>query len=465
MRRTVPEALLRRLSQFVESKTALSFPRRRWDDLEGMVLSASREFGADDLTGFIERLLSAPLSHEQMGILASHLTIGETYFWREPQAFEALENRILPDLARRRDVHGKKTRVWSVGCSTGEEPYSIAMTLRRALPSLKTWETSILATDINAKYLRQAAEGRYGEWSFRNAPPWLAKQFFLRGEDGQFSILPEIRDMVSFAYLNLADDGYPSAANGTSAVDIIFCRNVLMYFSAERANRIVQRLYDCLAEGGWLLVGASEPSESLFKRFTRVRLPSAIAYRKAEAAAQPGAACRPETQLPPDAGKQGERSPSCDPAPRERPETALPKGTAHEGALRHAKAEVHALADRGILDDALKLCTKAVASDKLDSELRYLEASILLELNREEEAIQALDQALYLDPDFILAHFTRGNLAARRGDAGTEKRFFENALSLLARREDKEVLPESEGLTAGRLREIIRAALRREAPA
>jgi chemotaxis protein methyltransferase CheR len=450
MRETIPEALLRRLSQLIESETALSFPRRRWDELEEMVLSASREFGADGLTGFIERLLSAPLSHEQMGILASHLTIGETYFWREPQTFEALENRILPGLARGREGGGKKTRVWSVGCATGEEPYSIAMALRRAFPSHKAWETSILATDINAKYLRQAADGRYGEWSFRNAPPWLAKQFFLRGEDGQFAILPEIRDMVSFAYLNLADDGYPSATNGTNAMDIIFCRNVLMYFSAERAGLIVRRLYDCLAEGGWLLVGASEPSGSLFSCFTRVRLPGGFAYRKVEATARPVAACRPEawlaragrTQLPSDAGGHGER-----------------------GALCRAKAEVRALADRGILEDALRLCKEAVASDKLDSGLRYLEASILLELNREEEAIQALDQALYLDPDFILAHFTRGNLAARRGDPGTERRSFENALSLLARREDKEVLPESEGLTAGRLREIIRAALRMEAPA
>jgi len=120
---------------------------------------------------------------------------------------------------------------------------------------------------------------------------------------------------------------------------------------------------------------------------------------------------------------------------------------------------VRALADRGNLEDALELCGKAIIGDKLAGELRYLEATILLELNREEEAVRSLKRTLYLDPDFVLAHFTLGNLAIRRGDAQTGRRCFENALSLLAARGDEDLLSESEGLTAGRFREIIHATL------
>ena len=168
-----PADLLASFGEFIAERMALHFPPSRSGDLETMALSASKEMGYADPEAFMAGLLSSPLSIERMEILACHLTVGESYFWREPQAFEALEGRILPSLIRSREGGERRLRIWCAGCSTGEEAYSIAIALRRAIPAIGDWKVRIIATDINSRALKKARAGIYGEWSFRNAPPWV----------------------------------------------------------------------------------------------------------------------------------------------------------------------------------------------------------------------------------------------------------------------------------------------------
>ncbi|MDE2258962.1 MAG: protein-glutamate O-methyltransferase CheR, partial [Betaproteobacteria bacterium] len=228
---TLSDALLSQLSDFLESHIGLHFPKERWRDLERGIAAASRESGHLQTETFVDWLLSAPLTRTQIEGLASHLTVGETYFFREKRSLEIFEEQILPELVRARGETERHLRIWSAGCCTGEEPYSIAMLLDRLIPDLKKWNVTILATDINPQFLRKAVLGVYGEWSFRNMPSWLKEQYFKRRENGRFEIQPRIRKMVTFSYLNLAEDAYPSLVNNTNAMDVIFCRNVLMYFS------------------------------------------------------------------------------------------------------------------------------------------------------------------------------------------------------------------------------------------
>jgi len=455
MKDTPREDRLSRLSKLVDSRMALHFPRARWNDLERMTLCAAEELAPDDSDSFIERLISTPLTGRKMRILANHLTIGETYFWREPLVLEALENQILPELIRSREGKGKRLRIWSAGCSTGEECYSIAIALRRTLPAPDDWDIRILATDINTEALRKAGEGHYSDWSFRNAPPWFVGEYFHRGKDGKLAILPEIRRMVTFAYVNLAEAAYPSSTNGTNAQDIVFCRNVLMYFSAARSLPIVQNLHASLVEGGWLVVGASELSQSLFRPFACVSFPGAIVYRKKAEASLPAAKSISEAPIAVEPAVFRRAKPVPEPCAIE----AVSPDDAPASPCDTASA-ARGLADQGWLSEALALCEKAIADAKLEPDLRYLEATILLELGREEEASAALEQTLYLDPCHVPAHFALGVLATRRGEAETGKRCLESALALLSARGDEDVVPESEGLTAGRFKEIIRATLR-----
>jgi chemotaxis protein methyltransferase CheR len=460
MKNSLSAGLLSRLSEFVDSRMALHFPRSRWNELGCKACSAAEEMGSISPESFIEELIATPATATpatsgRMETLASHLTIGETYFWREPQVFAALEESILPELIRSRGSGDRRLRIWCSGCSTGEEAYSLAIALRRALPDIDDWNISILATDVNPRMLRKAEAGAYGEWSFRNAPPWITERFFRPKKDGKREVIPEIWKMVSFAYLNLADGLFPSSLNDTSAMDIVFCRNVLMYFKPERARRIVESLGRSLVDGGWLMAGACEYSQLLFSGFASVQFPGAIVYRKSSHKIVP----TQETHIPPPPRLPTPIPPPHKPRPPAAQYRAPPKQPAEETPIAIVPS-VRELADQGRLSEAMALCEAAIVVDKLDPRLRYLEATILQEMNREDEAIASLKRALYLDPDYLLAHFTLGNLALRSGDARTGRRCLKNALSLLAVRDDGEVLPESEGLTAGRFREIISATMR-----
>jgi chemotaxis protein methyltransferase CheR len=457
----LPEALLASLSSILDARMGLHFPQERWRDLERGFAAAAREFGFGDPETCARSLLSGPLMRNQIEILASHLTVGETYFFRETRSFEILEERILPDLIRARGGAERRLRIWSAGCCTGEEPYSIAMLLDRLIPDIEEWNITLLATDINPEFLRKAAEGVYGEWSFRGTPAWLRERYFRRKNNRRFEILPPLRKRVTFSYLNLADDVYPSLSNNSNAMDVIFCRNVLMYFTPAQAKKVAGNLHGSLVEGGWLVVSPTETSSVLFSRFSAVEFPGAVLYRKAA-----GAAPRVIATAHPA------------PAPVPLPEPLYLNPFVQEAAWSMAREEVppqpvrpaaapgdapsfmaRACANEGKLAEAAEWCEKAIAADKLNPACHYLLAAIQQELGQHDGAVRSLMRALYLDADFVLAHFALGNLRLSHGRRREAERHFENALALLRAHPRDEILPESEGLTAGRLGEIIVSVL------
>ncbi len=467
MRVTTPDVLLSSVSEFLAAQMGLHFPRERWRDLERGIAAAASEFGAADVESCVRWLMSAPLTRNQVEILASHLTVGETYFFREKRSFEVLETHILPELLRVRGEAGLCVRIWSAGCCTGEEPYSIAMLLDRLLPDAAKRNITILATDINPRFVRKAAEGVYGEWSFRETPPWIRERYFNRRKDGRFEIKPQIRNMVTFSYVNLAEDTYPSLWNNTNAMDVIFCRNVLMYFGAEQAGQAVAKLRRSLLDGGWLITSPAETSGNLFSAFTAVEFPGVFLYRRMAGGAPRIVVARYQvpafdvalrTSRPQELTAQPESGPPIEPLrePVRMQETApggVYKQEQDERESPHHRART--CANQGKLAEAIEWCEKAIASDKLDPASHYLLATIRQEQGQGDAAAQSLKRALYLDPDFVLAHFALGNLCLSQGPHRDAERHFGNALALLRARPHAEILPESEGLTAGRLIEIV----------
>lgn len=451
MRPTLPDPLLSALSALLSTRIGLHFPKARWGDLERGIAAASPAFGMRDAASCAQRLLSAPLTHREIEILASHLTVGETYFFREPRSLEIFEQQILPALLQARAHDARRLRIWCAGCCTGEEPYSIAMLLDRLIPEREAWHVTLLATDINPAFLRKAAEGEYGDWSFRATPDWIRARYFKRKRDGRYELHPRIRKKVTFSYLNLAEDVYPSLSNNTNAMDVIFCRNVLMYFTAERVSAVIGQLYRSLADGGWLIVSPAETSSAVFSRFARVEFAGTTLYRKSVdalapcfASPVPASMAEPEAwrPLPPALPED-----AAAPAPA-RPDVA-PRGTATPAqAARDC-------ANRGRLDEAVAWCREAIAADKLNPAGYYLLATVQQEQEQNAAAMQSLQRALYLDPDFVLAHFALGNLCRSQGRQREAQRHFEHAQTLLQTHLPDEILPESEGLSAGRLGEII----------
>jgi chemotaxis protein methyltransferase CheR len=455
MRRPLPDRLLAGVSEFVALRMGLHFPPERWRDIERGIAAAAREFGHPDAETCAEALLSAPLTHSQLEVLASHLTVGETYFFREKNSFAALEEHILPQLLRARRGAERRLRIWSAGCCTGEEPYSVAVLLDRLIPDAEAWNVTLLATDINPRFLRKAVQGVYGEWSFRDTPGWIRERYFKSRRNGRFELDPRIRKRVTFSHLNLADDVYPSLLNNSNAMDVILCRNVLMYFTAERARHVAANFQRSLVGGGWLIVSPTEASNALFAPLSAVQFPGAVLYRKADGAAPQSAAL--EAPPPPP---QVFTAPEPVAPPVELPqETAAVESGAAPARMPDDPGEfaraARLCAGEGRLGEANERCEKAIAADRLNPAHYYLLATILQEQGRVDAAAQALTRALYLDADFVVAHFSMGNLRLSQGRRREAERHFANALALLRARTRDEILPESEGLTVGRLAEII----------
>jgi chemotaxis protein methyltransferase CheR len=445
----IDESLLSRLSAFVSRRMGLHFPPARWPELHRGLQRAADELEFEDPAGFVQWLESSPVTRDQIEILASHLTVGETYFFREPGCFGALEQQVLPQLIHRRRGQEQRLRIWSAACCTGEEPYSIAVLLRRLLPDLAAWDVTLLATDINPKFLQKAQAGIFGEWSFRHAPPGFQETYFRLAGPGQYELLPEIRNMVRFSYLNLAEDVYPSLLNNTNAMDLILCRNVLIYLAPEQSADWVQKLACSLVEGGWLAVGVVETMHVSSLELTRHAYPGITLFQKQSLAGR--------VEAPPDLATPWASAPAPVPVDASevdaagRPETVEMKSA---DTLATA-ARVHA--NKGRLADALCACDEALALARTDPVLHYLRSAILQEQNELAEAKVSLKRAIYLDPEFVMAHFSLGHLQRRLERGAESARCFQTALELIGDLDPLQVVPHSEGITAGRLKQLIAA--------
>ncbi|MGE5621462.1 MAG: CheR family methyltransferase [Candidatus Bathyarchaeota archaeon] len=426
------ETLLSRCGQLVAAAAGLRFlPEQR----DALIRALEQEGRDGDLRSNLEGLLSTPDDQPRLEALASQLANGETYFFRDPGMFAALRQDILPSLLRERAAAGiRRIRIWSAGCSTGEEAYSIAITLARALPDLGDWDARVLATDINAVALAYAANGVYPERAFRGKPPDPKGRFFTRDPEGRYHVSPLIRSLVTFAPLNLAAPSLPAGMPDAGAVDVIFCRNVLMYLLPERAAATVERLTLCLADGGRLLVSPVETALVAAPELEREYLSGWVAFRRQ--------AFRP----PPARPAVG----SAPPPPRAA--APLPPRAA---AAPDAKRAARDLADRGLLQQALARCDQGVAAHPLDPAWTYLQASVLLEMGRTGEADRALRRTLCLDPERPLAEFTLGNLLVRQGRSQMAGQHYRKALDTLEHWPADKTLPDSEGLTSERMREIL----------
>lgn len=457
------EEVWRQAQTLVANRLGLDLPEHRRADLERGLLVACRACSMSEPERYLAWLASLSGEHPAWGQLASCLTVGETYFFRDRAAFDALEHRALPSLIAARRAEGTlRLRLWSAGCATGEEPYSLAILLDRLLADRSEWAITILATDVDPRALDIAQRGRYREWSFRDTPQWIRDRWFHHRAPERVDVDARIRRMVTFAPLNLADDGYPSVVTNTTAMDVILCRNVLMYFTGEALRRTVARLRRALAIGGWFLVSPAEASIELFRPLTPVNFPGTVFYRNDSAAVASPPPRAPAATIPHALADLALTVPATS-DDRASPHTS---GTALHEAHGEAGADVAAdlqrarlLADQGDLDEARKLCEAALLADRLDPEIHLLLAAVCQEQGEIPSALEALRRAIYLAPDLATPQFLLGSLLIRQGERKRGRRAMETAVSLLSAVPADAPLAGGDGLTAGRLLESARMYL------
>jgi chemotaxis protein methyltransferase CheR len=456
--------LLSRLSGLATAEFGLRFPPDRWNELARGVASAALELGIPDLEGWAENLVQGSPAADHLKAVANHLTISETYFFRQRETFHALENEILPARLAVRREQGRPLRIWSAGCASGEEPYSIAILLRQKFPDLRQDNIVIHATDINSHVLARAQRGIYSEWSFRDVPDWVKGSYFTRKPNGRHEISPEIRRMVRFSQLNFAAPIYPAEFGDRGDFDVILCRNVLMYFSADWQERIVRRFAAALAPDGWLIVGPCDLTAALSADL-HLRLAGPGVFQKTDRRVPLPV---PELPLPTPVHEpllwpvaSGPAVAIEAPPPPEPPALVPPAPALTPAATESevASALAHSHANRGELEQALAACEEAIALDKTNPNFHYLRACILQEQDRLPEAAAAYRRVLFLDPRSVMAEFALGCIAERQGRRDQARHHFGVVLRMLGGGNRGDAVPGSEGLTVGRLRAVVESSL------
>jgi len=504
----VSRELISQVSKCLCNKMGLEFPENRYKDLLRGIKEASTELGFDNTKDCIEWLIHSDLNKQAQDTLARHLTIGETYFFRDSSLFKYLKEKVFHDLIYSRWNKEKFIRIWSAGCCTGEEPYSFAMLIDKLLPQRKNWNISIIATDINEDFLKKAKKGTYTKWSFRNTPEDIRDKYFVKTGENQFTISNEIKGMVLFNKLNLASLGFPSYSRNISEMDLICCRNVLMYFSENVRDQVVYKFSKTLAQNGWLIVSPGEAEHARKVRLTSVRSSDTTLFRKIDKKFQQTNQCiniNLETNKFHDIKNPIKQTIKKSIEQQKIPELKLKSKTEKKPGSQKEILEKKSnnrennydealiYFEKGDYDTSVRLlnslleteknnskymsllarcyanlkqndkasswCEKAISKDSFNPNYYYLMASIQQELGLTDKAIKSLNQALYMEPSFIMAYFAMGMIRKKQGRQKESLKCFKNAVYYLNSMDKNTIVSSSDGMTAGRLKEILESML------
>lgn len=425
----------------------------------GMVFAANRLVEADagiarsmkrtglDMPGYLALVRRDPTA---MDDLVDALTVGETHFMRDPDQMNLIREDVLPVLKRRRERGGPAPRLWSAGCATGEEAYSLAILLEQQ--GLNDGAL-VLGTDLSAAALENARKGSYSDWSMRGVNDAFLRDYF-RHARGRRILADRIRNRVRFERLNLVG-GEDYATLGAVRMDLILCRNVLIYFDHETAGKIAARLFECLAEGGVLLTAGADLLIAEYAPFEVDVTRAGLVYRRPRASLG-GVPPRFAAAAPlrgSDTPDIGADAPSH--APAAEAQTPAPPAPGRE-----AFEQVTLVANGMGAFEAEVMAQAALRRHPLDAPLHYLRATLLLALDRAPDAEREAKRALYLDPSLALAHFLLGTILRARGIPGA-LRAFRNARDLCAARPPDEALPAGAGERVGALHDAASAEMRR----
>ncbi|MBF0368184.1 MAG: tetratricopeptide repeat protein [Magnetococcales bacterium] len=507
-------ALLERFSQLIARHTGLIIPEPDYLLLAKQIRLRTRRFGFSGPELYLS-LLETPTHESEMEWreLVLELTIGESYFFRDAGQMALLKRTLLPELLAKRSPN-KPLRIWSAGCSTGEEPYTLAMMLESLSLTLDKSGVFILGSDINGTALKTARQGIYGPWSFRGMDKDLLDVYFQRVKE-EWQLVERIRKRVKFSRINLIRDGFPGIVGDLREMDLIVCRNVFIYFDQETVARLMTKFAQTLRPGGYLMTGHAELSPEVRQAATRGEsglvlktFPESVVFQRPLESLAADFPSFPSSEVPlaspppfksEKAGfKGGVGSWSKKPVSTSKKTTAqpwkggrstsakpTPKGIAKspdvEGLFaeasdlfgRGAYAESAARAKRGLkqssnhfgllhllarchanLGDrraAEGCCRQAMQVDGFNAAPLYLLAHILEEQGQDGEARELLNKVIYLDPTHIPAFLELGAIYQRRGDLPRAQKMRQSALELLRSLPDDASIETYEEWTAGAL--------------
>ncbi len=445
------EVLKNMFKSYITVRCGLYFKDHDLKNMEDAIVTRMNFYGFDSPDIYYTYLTTSEKKEDEFRELLNLLTVNHTYFFRDELQFKALRDKVLPDIIKeKRKQKGEKPRirVWSAGCSTGEEPYSIAMVIND-ITKMYDFDIEIYATDVNTNALESAKKGVYGKNSMRLVNREHMKAYFTEESEGhnkKYIIHDTIRKMVNFCYLNLIDENF------STDFDIVFCRNVVIYFELETTIKIMDKLYSSLTDEGWLFIGYSENLHFMSDKFKMKDFEDTIFYQKIKKEDIPGFEIpRTSKEEVKDIIEQISRAElTAERKLWEKMEAVPPKKM--ENLLMEIMKYLHLKQ----YDEAKQQLQIVLNLNPLFAPAYYLFGSIYMEEEDLEDAKKSLRKALYLDKKFPLVHFALANVYKNEGRGSDALKEYRNTLKTLTHSLPPDIIPYSGGFNAGTLASICK---------
>ncbi len=465
------DSLLHDFIKLVAMRTGLCTREKDQPAFRNKLLERIRSFHGSPLDYYQQLTLDTPQSHREWNLLTELLTTGESYFFRDRNQFQLLRNQILPELIERRSQQ-RQLRIWSAGCSSGEEPYSLAIVLHELLPRRKEWQIFVLGTDLQEQAVQQARKGLYTPWSFRMVDPALKSRYFSPQHE-YWKIDDAIRSMVTFSSCNLVKERFPDCSRELHDMDLIICRNVFIYFTPQAVSQVAGKFSETLNEGGYLMTGHGELHLQSVQHLKTKMCGEQVIFQKRSATRDGGTLAdttRGTSPLPARSTGKQVAAPPPD-KPRNIPVIAKhAQRMAHEqgataatwvAALPDNKTVPHNFeayltmaqrqADQGEYQQALKTCRQAITLEATSPHPYFLLAQIAEATGDVDNAKDLLKKTIYLDPLHVAAHLELGALYAQEHNQKLAEKFLSASSQLLQQLPSGTSLPPYHNMTAGEL--------------
>jgi chemotaxis protein methyltransferase CheR len=433
------------IRQLILDRCGLFFRDHEYNRLDSMVCKRMAIQGMSDFCTYVHRLRH---SEEEFRELLHLLTVHHTYFFRNELHFRALQQRVLPSLVKAKQTHASTERptlrLWSAGCASGEEPYSLAMAACDAIPDGEDWDVTVLATDVSMQVLAGAQSGLFGSGSMQLVSAQQQRRYFDRRIDStgksQYRVKDSLRRRVQFRYLNLLEASFPSD------IDIIFCRNVMGYFNQEIMQEVVRRFHHSLRSPGYLFIGYAQTVQGFSSDVQLTPDPDGIFYQKMPAQGGGASLSGPahgDTIAPVhtpsvpalahrgsllraihDAAHHQDSDRSLQLIQQVDPQSAEALEAFYEAAYIHT--------NRGAYPQAHRWLDRVLALDASFAPAHFLLGMVLIEENRNEEAQTVLHKALYLDPDFPMVHMALATSYHRQHQRSEALGEYQRAVKILS---------------------------------
>ncbi len=429
---------LHRAIQIIEQRTGLAVGSLLRADVSHIVARLSN----GDIWGWLRLLETQPEDSTTWQQLLAALTIGETYFLRDPIHFKLLREKLLPPLImQRRQANDLQLTILSVGCSSGEEPYSLAITMNEFLPDYDRWNIQVYGMDINAAALEQAQRARYRMWSFRHTNETFMRRYFTPGDE-TYDLRPEIKQRVTFVRGNLI------SPPPLPMFDVIFCRNILLYFTAKHVQIAEDNLYRALRPDGWLVLGGAEALRSRRDSWHINAAPNAPLYQKSrKRTTQPFRAVTTQTKSKPFLTTPVEQV-DCDTVIKAIRESNLDHAERLLGQiLMDAPRDVRAntllafiFANRKAYPEAQNHINVALSADPTSGDAHYLRGVIYNEQGDLATVERSMQSALYYQRNHLPSMLLLGTIYLQRGDIPKAHKLWHKARQIAAQHNDEEFM-------------------------